>query len=89
MLKEILSGVIAAVLFALVIWLLRTARWRQAEAAIVAFLAKSEGGGKYQFRNTHAIASGLNMEEQVVRAVCGKSRKIKRNQKEKESWRLA
>lgn len=43
---------------------------------------------KYDFYNTYRIASAVNLTDKRVRKVCSNSKRISRNQKEKESWQL-
>ena len=55
---------------------------------IIKFLKKSAATTEDTFRSNHAISSEINLSEERVRKLCSNSKKIKRNIKEKESWRL-
>ena len=58
------------------------------EKIIVDFLKESVKSSKYTFRSTIIICNAVNLPEERVRYICHRSKKIRRNEKEKESWTL-
>jgi len=56
---------------------------------IIDFLKNSEAATEQRFKSSHAISSDTNLSEERVRKLCSKTGRIKRNTREKESWRLA
>ena len=85
----IVQSVIGALIVALILWLIGLMRSRAHENKILEFMRKSEIDTSHKFRSTHAISSAINLSEERIRKICSKSKKIKRNQKENESWQLA
>ena len=63
-------------------------RNRRDRRAIYAFLVASTSGTSFSFRSTQAIASHTRLTEDRVEALCSGHPKIRRNEKEKQSWRL-
>jgi len=55
---------------------------------IYKFLLASKLNTDFTFRTTHAIASKCNLTEDRVEALCASHKKIRRNEKEKQSWTL-
>jgi hypothetical protein len=55
---------------------------------IYTFLLQSKTGTEWTFRSTQAISSHTKISESRVEAICSKHPKIKRNEKEKQSWKL-
>lgn len=86
MTTEILIGLVVAAIIAGHGWLYRFVKFKMDEATIIEFLQSSD---QLSFRSTEAISSDTNLTSERVAAVCSKSKSIKRNAKEKESWRLA
>ena len=84
----IVQGALAALVAAFVIWMIRAICIRMDEKKIITFLQKSAAETELHFRTTHAIASATSLPEERVSKICGRSRRIRRNQKEKESWIL-
>ena len=84
----IVQGALAALIAAFVIWVIRAIRMQIDEKKIIAFLEKSAAETELHFRTTHAVASATNLSEERVSKLCSRSRRIRRNQKEKESWIL-
>lgn len=86
------STVIGTLLAALICWLLR-AFWRSYRDMrdankIERFMANSRETTDYRFRRTQAIAAATKIPERRVADLAIRHKKIKRNTKEKESWRL-
>ena len=84
----IVQGALAALVAAFVIWMIRAVCIRMDEKKIITFLQKSATETELQFRTTHAIASATHLPEERVAKICGRSKRIRRNQKGKESWVL-
>lgn len=85
----IITAIVSSLVVALLYWLVKAFRdWKDTKA-IIAFLEESKSSTHFTFRSNHAIASAINLGEERVRKLCSRSRKIRRNKKEKESWRLA
>lgn len=67
---------------------------RKAETAaadseeIYQFLLQSQKEGKFGFRSTEAISSHTKLPRERVEELCSKHAKIRRNEKERETWRL-
>jgi hypothetical protein len=76
---------LAAIAFGFLVWLIQKIRFVFDEKKIVRFIKNS----KDSFRSTEAIVSDTNLEQIRVQHVCARSSKIRRNQKEKESWCLS
>lgn len=87
--EQIITGIVSGLVVAISLWLVKIARDIKDTKAIINFLRKSKEATEYSFRSNHAIASNTHLSEERVRKLCSKSRKkIKRNEKEKESWNL-
>lgn len=61
---------------------------RKDSQAIYSFLLASKTGTDFTFRSTEAIASHTKIPEHRVVVLCSKHPKIRRNEKEKQSWTL-
>ena len=86
---NIVQGVLATLVASLIIWMLAGIKAKYDQNKIISFLKKSKKETNHTFRTTHAIASETNLSKERVGKLGSKSKKIKRNQKEKESWKLA
>ena len=88
--QEVIIGisivVTAAVILGVHSWLHKLLKFKMDESAILMFFGDSDGEDK--FRSTNAISSGTEIPVERVTVVCCKSKAIKRNSKEKESWCL-
>jgi len=88
--QEIVIGVAVALVMAVIIGtkslVHRLLTFKMDESTIVNFMKNSNEG--YDFRTTQAISAGTDIEVTRVALVCSKSKLIKRNSKEKESWCL-
>jgi hypothetical protein len=63
-------------------------RDRRDSAKIYKFLRTSSSEGKWEFRTTHAICAATKIPETRVAELCGGHPKIKRNEKDRDSWHL-
>jgi hypothetical protein len=81
----IVQSVIAALIFALLVWGYKKVHFCWDERKILNFIKSSQ----HTFRSTEAIAASTNLESSRIQHVAEKSKKLRRNSKEKESWCLA
>lgn len=86
--NALVSALIAAALIAAAggIW-----KWwhdRKDSQAIYSFFLTSKTGTNFSFRSTEAISSHTKVPEKRVAYLCSKHPKIRRNEKEKQSWTL-
>ena len=79
----IAGGVLGIVFFGY-----RWVRRREDSRRIVDFLTSSAAETEHKFRSTHAMASNLGLSESRVGYLAARCPKIRRNQKDKESWTL-
>ena len=86
--EQIITGIVSGLAVALVIWVTKLVRNKRDTDRITDFLARSKETTGFSFRSTHAIASATHISEERVRTLCGNCKRIKRNEKERESWRL-
>ena len=86
--NNIAQGVIITLVAAFVLWVIGRVRFKFDENKILKFLRNSKNETEFTFRGEPAISSETNLSEDRVHKVCSKSNNIKRNQKEKKSWRL-
>ena len=84
----IVQGLLVTLIAAFVLWVINFIRLKVDESKIVNFLLKSRRDTPHSFRSTNAISSDINLNEERIRKVLGKSKKVRRNQKSKESWCL-
>lgn len=55
---------------------------------ILDFMRRSKAETDFNFRSTEAISSHVKLSEVRVADLCSKHPKIKRNEKEKQSWQI-
>ena len=70
-------------------WIAKWSRDRRDTNRIYQFLAQSTATTAWRFRSTEAISSATHLPRRRVEKLCIRDRRIKRNEKEKESWQLA
>ena len=84
----VVTGIVSGIIVAVLIWFAKVAKdWKDTHT-ILKFLQKSKRNTPHRFRSNHAIASETNLSEDRVRKLCSKSKKIRRNTEQKESWTL-
>jgi hypothetical protein len=87
--KELAAGVAIVVFVAgTVAWLFKWFQDKRDREKIYKFLRRSVKEKGWAFRTTHAISSSTKIPEHRVSKLCRRDKRIKRNEKEKESWRL-
>lgn len=86
--NALVSTLVGAAIIGVIGWLWSSYQNRKDANSILSFLEASKENTEYTFRSTEAIASHANLTEKRVVSLCAKHPKIKRNSKEKQSWRL-
>ena len=88
--EGIVIGVSAGVAIQIINFVSKYINFYHEEKIIVDFLKESIKSSKYPkgFRSTIIICNAVNLPEERVRYICNRSKKIRRNEKEKESWTL-
>lgn len=86
--NAIVSTIVAAAIIGVVTWLFKYfCDWRDSKL-IYNFLVSSRSSSSYGFRSTTAIASNTRLPESRVSKLCASHSKIRRNEKQLESWAL-
>ena len=87
--KEIAVGVAIVVAIAgALVWLFKWYQDKRDSDKIYKFLRRSEKERGWVFRTTHAISSSTKIPKDRVSGLCSRDKRIRRNEKEKESWRI-
>lgn len=84
--NALVSSIVAAAILGGIAWLWKWKSDSKDNQAIYDFLQQSRTSTGWDFRTTHAISSTTKIPEDRVSALCGKHPKIRRNQKELQSW---
>jgi hypothetical protein len=87
--NAILSAFAVAAILGFLAWLNSWRKDRRDSNKIYQFLIMSAHQTSFQFRSTEAISSRTGISEDQVANLCSRHKKIKRNEKEKQSWELA
>ena len=86
--QEIIIGVsiatTLAVMFGIKTWLHSLVKFKMDESSILRFF--EESSGNYKFHSTEALSAGTNIDTARISRVCEKSKVLKRDSIEKESW---
>ena len=86
--NALVSSIVAAAVIAGAAWAWQAFRNSRDSRAICKFLADSGTKGVWTFRTTHAISAETKIAEERVAALCSRHPKIRRNEKELQSWRI-
>jgi hypothetical protein len=86
--NPILSGLAVAAILGFLAWLNKWRKDRRDNNKIYQYLIKSAQQTSYEFRSTEAISSDTGIPEDRVANLCSRHKKIKRNEKEKQLWKL-
>lgn len=86
--NPLLSGLIVCVITGILSWIWHTYHNYRDSNAIYNFLTRSKADTSHTFRSTEAIASRTNLPQSRVEVLCAKHKKIVRNTKERQSWKL-
>ncbi|WP_226685153.1 hypothetical protein [Shewanella indica] len=81
----IVQSIAATLIVALLVWGYKKVHFWWDERKILDFIKSSQ----HTFRSTEAIAASINLESSRIQHVAAKSKNLRRNSKEKESWCLA
>jgi len=87
--NQIVQWVLATLIGGLILGIFGWLQFRRDEKIVTEFLKKSGVETSHTYRTTHAISSVTNLSKKRIRKVCSKSPRIKRNKKEKESWKIS
>lgn len=82
------STLVAAILIATTGQIWKWWRARKDAKTIYDFLVESKARTGFTFRSTEAIASHTKLTEKRVTELCSTHPRIRRNEKEKQSWSL-
>lgn len=90
----IVAGLISA-LIAITYGIIRTLAWFSRRRAtkrdndnIYRFLLDSEKESEHEWRSTEAISKHTNIPPEKVVELCSRDKRIERNEKQREVWRL-
>lgn len=86
--NAIVSTLVAAAIIGGFGWLVKVHRDRRDSKIIYNFLANSYSSTDYDFRSTAAISSKTHLPESRVSHLCASHPKIRRNERQLESWTL-
>lgn len=86
--NALVSALVAAAVLGAIAWIWKWWHDRRDSEAIYNFLFASKDETNFTFRSTEAIASHTKLSEDRVVALCARHPKIRRNEKEKQSWAL-
>ena len=86
--NQLVSGLVVAGILAVVGAAWKWNHDRRDSQIIYDFMRQSKLGTNFEFRSTEAISSATKIPEKRVATLCSKHPKIKRNEKEKQSWKL-
>lgn len=86
--NNLASALVAAVIFAIVGGLRKWYKNYRDSKKILDFMLRSKAETNFTFRSTEVISADTKISESRVADLCSKHPKIKRNEKEKQSWRL-
>lgn len=84
--NALVSTLVAAALIGGVRWLWIYRRDRRDSERIYSYLIQSMNETDWKFRGTAAISSDLKISESRIEELCHKHSKIRRNEKDKQSW---
>jgi hypothetical protein len=83
--NPLVSAVVAGLILAGLAWTIKKLKDRSDSQRIYKFISDSD----QTFRTTHAISSETHIPESRVAELCSQDKRIKRNELEKQSWRIA
>ncbi len=86
--NSLIAALISAIVIGISTWQYNIRRDYCDSKKIYNFLASSKETSEFKFRSTEAIAANTQISEVRVAKLCASHPKIRRNEKEKQSWRL-
>jgi hypothetical protein len=84
--NALISALVAAAVLGAAGWVWKGWHDRKDSQAIYSFMLGSRSRTGYTFRSTEAISSHTKISEKRVAALCARHPRIRRNEKEKQSW---
>jgi len=87
--NPLVSAIVAGVIVAGLAWIIKKLKDRSDSQKIYKFMKDSETTTAHTFRSTAAISSDTSIPETRVAELCSKDKRIKRNEREKQSWLIA
>jgi len=87
--NKIVSIVVGAAIVGAGGWFVKWIQNKRDSNRIYRHLSKSAANTGWDFRSTEAISSTTQIPTNRVAELCSRDKRIKRNEKEKESWRFA
>lgn len=87
--NPLVSAIVAALISAGILWLIKEIKDNKDSQTIYQFLLGSKEKTEYTFRSTAAISSATKIPELKIAKLCSRNKKIKRNELEKQSWKVA
>jgi len=85
----IVQAVLATLIAVLILGIFGWLKFKRDEKVVAKFLKSSGVETSHTLRTTHAISSATNLSQERIRKVCSKSCNIKRDRKEKGSWKIS
>jgi hypothetical protein len=79
---------LVGVVIGLIDRILKLCRDRGDSKRIYDFLLTSQSNTNYTFRSTESISSATKIPEGRVEVLCSRHPKIRRNEKEKQTWKI-
>jgi hypothetical protein len=86
--NQLLSTLVATVLVGFATWLRKGIVNSRDKKRIFSYLSSSSATTDWTFRSTSAIASATDLTEKRVEEICAQHPKIKRNETQKQSWKV-
>ncbi|WP_225764311.1 hypothetical protein [Stenotrophomonas sp. Marseille-Q4652] len=86
--NALVSTLVGAAIVGSIGWVAKAHRDRRDSATIYEFLSNSKSSTGFDFRSTAAIASNTNLSESRVATLCAAHPRIRRNEKQLQSWTL-
>ena len=78
------SAIVAGLILAGLAWIIKKLKDKSDSKRIYKFISDSD----QTFRTTAAISSATHIPESRVAELCSKDKRVKRNELEKQSWRI-
>ena len=86
--NALVSSLAVAAILGVVAWAYKSHKDRRDSESIYKFLLASKSGTEFTYRSTAAIASHTRLSENRVADLCSSHPKIRRNEKQLQSWTL-
>ena len=86
--NEMVQWALAALIGVLILGIFGWLQFKRDEKIVTEFLKKSGVETRHTYKTTHAISSVTNLSKKRIRKVCSKSSGIRKNHKDKDSWKI-